>query len=324
MSRLVWPVLIAFGTSACGDTSMFAPHGDNAAAIATLGRVTLAIAAVVAVAVLAFLAVALFRRRQGVDVPVTREHRRATVVVVIFGGLIPALILLVFFAYTLTVTAQLSAPAPADVTIEVIGHDWWWEFRYPGTSAVTANELHIPVGQRVELRLRSVDVIHSFWVPDLAGKTDVLPNQTNTMWLVADAPGQYHGACAEYCGAQHAWMRILVIADAPDMYARWLENEAKPALQTPAGADGEAVFVTHLCASCHSIRGVVANASIGPDLTHVGARKSIGTGIFRNSLEAMRDWIADPQHAKPGSLMPRVTLSAAELDALARYLEGLK
>ncbi|MDQ6857573.1 MAG: cytochrome c oxidase subunit II [Chloroflexota bacterium] len=322
MRRALGLLLPAVAASACGDTSMFAAHGSNAAQIAAFTRVMLLIATIVAVLVLAFLALALFRRRTGSGDPITRVHQRATRAVAIFGGVIPAAILLAFFSYSLVVTTEVSASRPADTTIEVIGHDWWWEFRYPGTTAVTANEMHIPVGRRIELQLRSADVIHSFWVPDLAGKTDVLPGQTNTMWLEADTAGAYHGACAEYCGFQHAWMRILVIADPPDVYARWLANEARPAAASATA--GEALFANRVCSSCHTIRGVAGNASIGPDLTHVGARTSIGAGIFRNSVETLHDWIADPQHAKPGSLMPRVTLSADELDQLARYLEGLK
>lgn len=311
----------AIALGACGPTSMLDPAGEGARHSAAFAVATLSIAAVVAVSVLTLLGVALFRRGGRPGTPVTEAGPRGALVVGIAGGIVPAVVLVLFYALSLTVTAALVRPNPADLVVEVVGHDWWWEFRYPGTAAVTANELHIPAGRRVELRLSSADAIHSFWVPALQGKTDVLPGQVNTMWIEADAPGEYRGACAEYCGVQHAWMRILVIAEDPAVFDRWLANEGQPA--EPGGSAGATAFLDEICATCHTIRGTAARGGVGPDLTHVGARETIGAGVLRNTPDRLRDWLADPQHYKPGALMPQVGLSDAELDALVDYLEGL-
>ncbi len=208
------------------------------------------------------------------------------------------------------------------------GYQWWWEYRYTTASGevVAANELHIPVGFSVDLALEAHDVIHSFWVPELNGKTDMIPGHINHLRLYAPRAGAYSGQCAEFCGLEHAWMRISVIADEPVDFARWLTAQAAPRLP-PSGAvaeAGERVFTANVCASCHTIRGTGAAGLAGPDLTHVGSRRTLGTGVLANDDAGMRAWIADPQRYKPGVFMPQVPLSAADLTALVAYLRSLQ
>jgi cytochrome c oxidase subunit II len=204
----------------------------------------------------------------------------------------------------------------------VIGHQWWWEIRYPGTRAVTANELHIPVGTGVRLVGTTADVIHSIWVPELNRKVDVIPGRESVLLLAADRAGTYPGQCAEFCGLQHAHMELRVIAQPRAQYRAWLAHEAATAA---AGAGrGARVFTKQACSGCHQIRGTDARGQVGPDLTHIGSRKTIGAGVLPNDPEHLREWIRDPQHAKPGNRMPDLPLSDADLNALVSYLEGLK
>jgi cytochrome c oxidase subunit 2 len=204
--------------------------------------------------------------------------------------------------------------------IAAVGHQWWWEFGYGGTK--TANELHIPVDTPIDLDLTSVDVIHSFWVPELGPKMDMLPGTTNHLRLFARRAGSYDGQCAEFCGVEHAWMRIRVVVQSQVEFDRWLSAQALPA--AAHGGDGERVFLSNICVNCHTIRGTTATGTAGPDLTHLGARATIGAGVLPNDVARMRAWLADPQRYKPGSLMPRVPLPDADLDALAAYLVSLK
>ena len=233
----------------------------------------------------------------------------------------PALILAVVFVLTLGAMAEINGAgvAPA-MRITATGHQWWWEFSYSGVK--TANELHIPIDTPVELEVTSVDVIHSFWVPELGPKMDLLPGKTNRLRLFVHRAGSYDGQCAEFCGVEHAWMRIRVVAETQTEFDHWLSGQGLP---TPAqGNAGERVFLSSICVSCHTIRGTAAVGTAGPDLTHVGARAMIGAGALANDTARMRAWLADPQRYKPGSLMPRVPLSDADLDALAAYLVSLK
>jgi cytochrome c oxidase subunit 2 len=241
----------------------------------------------------------------------------------------PVIVLAVVFALSVVTLERIGRGAtfgslepPLHVT--VIGHQWWFEFRYPG-GAVTANEAHIPIGVPIELELRSADVIHAFWVPELGPKKDMIPGQTNVLRLFTARPGIFGGACSEFCGVEHAWMRIQIVAESHRDFDQWLSSQAA-ARVAPSGpaADGEQVFLASVCVSCHAIRGTSASAAIGPDLTHVGSRATIAGGVLTNDTAAMRSWLADPQGYKPGSQMPRVSLSDAALDALVTYLEGLK
>jgi cytochrome c oxidase subunit 2 len=301
-----------------------------AEAIASLGWIVAVIALVILVGVEAAIVYAAWRfRASRAPGPVPQIHGNTRLEVL--WTAVPILVLAVVFALMLGTMSEIGASAPAGgssvVRIAATGHQWWWEFRYPrdGGDVVNANELHIPIGAAIDLELRSNDVIHSFWVPELGGKVDMIPGRVNVLRLYAARAGVYSGQCAEYCGVEHAWMRITVIADSADGYRRWLDEQAAPrAAPSGLAAEGERVFLLAVCASCHMIRGTSAAALAGPDLTHVASRNTLGAGVLRNGDATMRAWIADPQSIKPAALMPQVPLSRAELDALAAYLRSLK
>ena len=249
--------------------------------------------------------------------------------IVIGTGLSTAVLfgLVVWTMFTLAAIA--SSPEPPAFTIEIRAHQWWWEARYLNDSSdrtfVTANELHIPVGSPVQLKLIGDDVIHSFWIPALAGKTDVIPGQTNLAWIEANTVGTYRGQCTEYCGAQHAHMAEFVIADSAADFKGWWDHQLTDA-QVPAvdtATQGEAIFLDH-CAACHTVRGTGAGGIVGPDLTHLMSRHTLGAGTVPNEREPLRAWINNAQAVKPGSRMPRLDLPPQELDALTAYVETLK
>lgn len=232
--------------------------------------------------------------------------------------------------WTVTVMAAINSPAskPA-LTIEVIGHQWWWEARYspddPAHAFSTANELHVPVGQPVQLKLTGADVIHSFWIPTLSGKTDTIPGRTNVAWIQADQPGVYRGQCTEYCGLQHAHMAAYVYADRPADFDAWRVKQMQPAADAtgPLVDQGKAVFQGH-CSACHTIRGTPAGGALGPDLTHLMTRATLASGTVPNTPAGLSGWIADPQALKPGTLMPATYLSGPDLKSLRAYLETLQ
>jgi cytochrome c oxidase subunit 2 len=239
-------------------------------------------------------------------------------------------ILTAVFIVTLRTQATLHAHAEEDLTIEVIGRQWWWEIRYrgpsPGDQVITANEIHIPTGQRVRIEMTAADVIHSFWVPNLQGKTDLVPGRTLVTWLQADVPGTSRGQCAEYCGIQHTNMAFLVVAEAPAEFARWLAEQRQPA-SPPADTlsqRGQSIFASSGCAYCHAVSGTPGAGLLGPDLTHFASRRTFAAGTLANTRENLAAWLADPQRIKPGNLMPRVTLTPAALDAVVHYLESLR
>jgi cytochrome c oxidase subunit 2 len=212
------------------------------------------------------------------------------------------------------------------LSIRVVGRQWFWEVRYPGGRAVTANEVHIPVRTRVDVLATTDDVIHSFWVPELNRKIDMINGRTNRVLLYADKPGVYRGQCAELCGLQHAHMAFDVIAEPQAEFRRWLANLAAPA-RAPQGAaaqQGEQVFMAQQCASCHTIRGTSANGRIGPDLTHVASRQTLAALTIPNTRQELSSWIRDPQRIKPGNKMPALGLSDAQINAVADYLAGLR
>jgi cytochrome c oxidase subunit II len=232
----------------------------------------------------------------------------------------------VWTMYTLAAVGPI--PDGVKQTIEVTAHQWWWEARYldsdPANIFTTANELHIPVGEPVRIRLKSADVIHSFWVPALSGKTDAIPGQTNVTWLQADAAGTYVGQCTEYCGKQHAHMGLRVIADRSDQFRNWRANQATSAAH-PAGIEasrGQRIFQSR-CGGCHTVRGTLAGGVLGPDLTHLMSRRTIAAGTLRNEPGPLSAWIADPQHIKPGTQMPSMPLTGPELQSVRAYLQNL-
>jgi cytochrome c oxidase subunit 2 len=302
-----------------------------AEAISALGWVVGAIALVILVGVESALLYAAWRFRASRDTglpPQIYGHTRLE----ILWTAVPLAVLAVVFVLMLGTMAEIGAsvPArgPAALRVSATGYQWWWSFTYEqgGRSVIAANELHIPVGTAVDLDLRSSDVIHSFWVPDLGGKIDMIPGRSNALRLFAARPGVYRGQCAEFCGVEHAWMRITVVAETPADFGRWLELQAAPRV-APGGiaaAEGERIFTSTVCASCHAIRGTPAAGLAGPDLTHVGGRETLAAGALRNGDEAMRRWIEDPQSIKPGALMPSVPLTGREYDALAVYLRSLR
>ena len=215
--------------------------------------------------------------------------------------------------------------------IKITGHQWWWEVEYtdeaqPSNNITTANEIHIPVGQPVKLVMKSNDVIHSFWVPNLNGKKDLVPGFETTMWLNAEKPGIYEGQCAEFCGAQHAHMRFAVIADAPEDFNNWLAAARQSSVQ-PANdlqKRGQEIFLTSSCVLCHSIQGTIAGGRVGPNLTHVGSRQRIAAETIPNTRGHLGGWITDPQSIKPGVIMPQNTYSPEDLKALIEYIQSLK
>lgn len=243
---------------------------------------------------------------------------------------ISTLVLLAIVVWTLFTLAAVASPfeRPA-FTIEIHGHQWWWEARYLGTPAsrtfVTANELHIPVGRAVRLELIGDDVIHSFWIPALAGKTDVIPGQTNLAWIEADAPGVYVGQCTEYCGGQHAHMAAFAIAEPAASFDRWWAAQVTPAANPPTGplAHGAALFDAH-CAACHAVRGTAAGGILGPDLTHVMSRRTIAAGALTNDSRSLAAWIENAQRIKPGCAMPTLNLNRADLAAVVAYVQTLR
>jgi cytochrome c oxidase subunit 2 len=221
-------------------------------------------------------------------------------------------------------------PSKRPLTIEVVAHQWWWELQYkdstPGGLFTTANELHVPVGQPVLLVLTSRDVIHSFWVPNLAGKKDLVPGRTQSWWFQADTPGVYRGQCAEFCGHQHAKMALLVVAEPLTDYQAWVRRSQQPAVtpSDPVAARGQQVFMNGTCVMCHAIQGTPARSRNGPDLTHLASRRTLAAATLENTRGALAGWIVDPQRVKPGTQMPPSQLSSQDLDALLTYLQTLK
>ena len=236
---------------------------------------------------------------------------------------IPFLVVLGLFAETAR-TMNLSDPPPAPKPdLIVVGHQWWWEIRYPDTGVVTANEIHIPVGKPFSIRLDSVDVLHEFWVPQLGRKMTTVPGHINNIWMEADRPGSYLGVCSEFCGTQHAWMHFLVVAESQAQYDAWTKAQLQSALPAvnDAEAKGLALFEKLTCIDCHAVNGLKAPARVGPDLTHFGSRKFLGAGVVENTPRNLRAWLQDPQKIKPGVEMPNFNLTGEQLDELTAYFE---
>ncbi len=299
-----------------GIQSALNPQGPDAALIAEISWVLFTGAALVFAAVMALAAYAVFARRQS-------AARLSPGMLVVGGGIVfPAITLFALLVYSLARAASLHAYDGEALRIEVVGEQWWWRVHYLDAEGrrdfATANEIRVPVGRPVELELKSADVIHSFWVPVLAGKLDMVPGRTNRLRVRADRAGEFRGQCAEYCGGPHAFMALYVVAQDAEEYERWAQGQRRPA------AEGNALFLSQ-CAGCHTVRGTPAAGSLGPDLTHVGGRLTIGAGLLPNNAGALAGWIASSQHLKPGNLMPAFAhLPGEELRALAGYLESLK
>jgi cytochrome c oxidase subunit 2 len=278
--------------------------------------------------VIVFLLFLGWWRRKKPQLPFGGDDWVGTGLVVGLGVVVPLLVLPLLFVYSdVFVARQTEAPAVAStsMTIEVTGHQWWWEARYRGTDAVTANEIHIPTHTRVNVVVHTADVIHSFWVPQLNRKIDTIPGRSNRVLLEADKPGTYRGQCTEYCGLQHAHMALYVIAQPLPQFRAWLANMAKPA-RTPTTAAqrrGRRVFLQNACSGCHQIRGTSAHGTVGPDLTHLQTRQTLAAVTIPNRIGYLGGWILDPQHIKPGNKMPGLNLSGPDFRDLLAYLESL-
>jgi cytochrome c oxidase subunit 2 len=312
------------------------PAGPQAAHIGDLWNFTLVLCTVVFVAVLGACLLALWRapKLRGPASPdmssLHRPERRVHRIVGWAAGIATVGLLALLVADVFTSRALARLPLKNAVNIELVGHQWWWEAHYqdddPSKTFTTANELHIPVGRPVLITLRSSDVIHSLWLPNLQGKKDLIPGRTAVMRLQADKAGTYRAQCAEFCGLEHAMMALLVVAEPPDRYQAWAANQNAPA---PAPTDalaqrGQQVFLDKTCVMCHTITGTEAGGKLGPDLTHLASRQAIAAGMFPNNRGHLGGWIADPQALKPGVNMPANALEPDDLQALLAYLETLK
>jgi cytochrome c oxidase subunit 2 len=326
----VSPLAALLAVACATDMSTLRPAGPFAAKISHLTWFLIILATTIYIAVMALLVWAVTRNRNrdpGVVDLSDRPHH-----FVIWGGaVIPAIVLTVVFVAAMRVTGFFPPPAPRDaLSVQVTGYQWWWKIQYHDADLskwfVTANELHIPVGRPVRVTLVSGDVIHSFWVPRLQGKLDLIPGDTNEIRLIADSAGDYRGQCAEYCGMQHAHMAFHVIAEDSAEFDRWVA--AQQAAATPPTDSltklGQQLFVSGPCSACHTIRGTPALGQVAPDLTHVGSRRTIAAGTLPNTLGDMEAWITNAQSLKPGTRMPSLAqYNGTELRALATYLESL-
>jgi cytochrome c oxidase subunit 2 len=320
-------VIAAVALGACawdGPQTTLVPRSDLTRSIHGLyGIITAATLAIGAI-VLVLLAWILLRFRDRPDAPLPRQIR-GHALLEIGWTVAPALVLLVIAVPTIQIIFRTQGTAdPQALAITVIGKQWWWEFRYPALDVVTANELHVPSGRPVVLTLDSTDVIHSFWVPQVAAKRDVIPGRLNRITFVADQPGEYWGQCAEFCGTSHANMMLRLFVDSEGEFERWVAaQKAPPPEPTGAAADGKAIYAASACVGCHTIRGVSAGR-LGPDLTHYGSRTTLGAGMFPNTSETLVAWLKNPAAMKPGAKMPSLGLSDDQTRVLASYLLSLK
>jgi cytochrome c oxidase subunit 2 len=312
--------------------SIFDPRSTPSKSIDHLSYFVLSITGLIFLVVFALLVyvVVKFRKRQGYEGREPAQVYGSTQIELAWT-VIPILIVVVLFLATARVIHSIQdAPKPEGaLEVVAIGHQFWWEFRYPQIGVVTANELHIPVSDPAHatptfLTLLSADTDHSFWVPQLAGKTDLIPNRVNHMWMDPNETGIFLGQCAQYCGTQHAKMLLRVYVDSPEEFATWVRRQNQPAVLDTNVTAGKRVFETTACINCHAIGGTVANGRFGPDLTHLMSRQTIASGAAENTKANLRLWIQKPDAIKPGSLMPAMQLKNADLDALVDYLETLR
>lgn len=345
---LVYAAVLAAVASACGNEgtpSALSPRGPEAGRIAVLWWLMLGLAGLVFLVVMGSLVTGIVRRRPASEEPgaerpgsaghdegvapartsgdrLSRLDRRF----VVGGGVVMPAVILTLLGVLTVGAVDAVVKSESEFVVEVSGEQFWWDVQYPDLGFRTANEITIPAGTEITLRLTSPDVIHSFWVPELAGKRDLVPGRTNTLVFEADRPGVYRGQCAEYCGIQHANMALYVVALDPDEFESWADRRREGPLP-PATAQqrrGREVLETEACAGCHRVQGTEATGTLGPDLTDVASRRTIGAGALPNDRGHLAGWILDAQSTKPGALMPPMDLAPDELDALLAYLETLR
>jgi cytochrome c oxidase subunit 2 len=341
----IWRSVLFGGAAACAwllqsalaqapqkTPSTLAPASTPAHQIFDLSIFVVSITGGIFLVVGGLLAVTLFRFRARKSDPYAEPAQiYGSTQIELAWTVIPVLIVVVLFLTTARIIFAIQdAPKPtAALDVTVIGHQFWWEFRYPKYGVVTANELHIPVSsdkvpKPTFLKLTSADVNHSFWIPQLAGKTDLIANHINTMWLDPNTPGLYLGQCAQFCGAQHAMMLLRVYADTPEQFDAWIRNQQQPGRQASEVTTGRRVFETQACINCHTVSGTSATGRFGPDLTHLMSRATLAAGAMDNTPENLRQWIKSPDTFKRGSLMPAMQLSDEQIDQVTAYLETLK
>jgi cytochrome c oxidase subunit II len=332
MLFLVNAALAQTAPPALSPTTIFSPVSTPARSIFDLSLFVLAVTAVIFTIVFSLLAysVVKFRTRtddDGREPPQVYGSNQ----VELAWTVIPILIVVTLFLATARVIAGIQKPVrPANaVEVVAIGHQFWWEFRYPGLKVVTANELHVPLSDPNHptptfITLTSADTDHSFWVPRLAGKTDLIPNRVNTMWIDPHETGLYLGQCAQYCGTQHAKMLLRVYVQTPDEFARWVEEQNQPAHADVSMTQGQRIFETTACINCHTVAGTTAAGRFGPDLTHLMSRDTIASGAVPNTPANLRRWIRNPDALKPGCKMPAMELNDQDIGALAAYLGTLR
>jgi len=332
-SASLWFLLMSLTLFAQGKTpSTLAPASTPAHQIFDLSVFVVAITGGIFLVVGGLLAVALYRFRAKKTDPLGEPPQiYGSTQIELAWTVIPVLIVVVLFLATARIIFAIQdAPKPKTaLDVTVIGHQFWWEFRYPKYGVVTANELHIPVSSDAApaatfLKLASADVNHSFWIPQLAGKTDLIANHVNTMWMDPQKLGLYLGQCAQFCGSQHAMMLLRVYVDTPEQFDTWIKNQQLPALEDSAVEAGRMVFEKQACMNCHTVSGTVATGHFGPDLTHLMSRATLASGAIDNTPANLRQWIKSPDTFKRGALMPAMQLTDEQLDQVTAYLDTLK
>lgn len=306
-------------------SSPFNPMSAQARAISHLFTITLAWGAFILLLVLTLVVYCAIRFRDRGE-PGYPKQAFGKPKLEVAWTVAPLTLLAGLFVLTVGAIHASDPPKPArQPDLQVIAHQWWWEIRYPHSGAVAANEIHIPAGQPMLTQLNSADVVHNFWVPQLGPKKDMVPGYSNLIWLRADRPGIYMGACSEYCGAGHGWMRIHVFADPPQVFEAWLAHQlARAPAPAPNVEQGARLFARSTCVNCHAIAGTKGKADVGPDLTHFASRTTIATGVLQNTRRNVYQWLQDPQQYKPGAYMPNFHFDQTQLEAMTAYLETMQ
>ena len=329
MKRHFWLVLLSLGLSGCGPATSFLTNPGSSITNhqSNLYLITLVMGAVIFLIVEGGIIIVITRFRRRKDDLSEPKQTHGNVPLEIIWTAIPVLLVITLFVFTVSTMNAIAAPQPSgsDVNVNVVGHQWWWEFSYPDLKITTADELVIPVGTPIQITLTSADVVHSFWVPQLAGKTDAVPGQPNKMWITADQPGTYEGQCSEFCGIEHALMRQKVIVLSQADFQAWVARQQQPAAapQTDLETQGQKLVASGVCAACHTIDGTTAKGKIGPNLTHLYSRSTFAGAAFPLNDTNLTSWLRSTQSMKPGNLMA-ITVPEAQVAQIIAYLKTLK